>query len=147
MLVNLLRELIPNQKCLLYRTCILLIIPYGFPLQYYNKASLAYPLSIEFSPGDRLIDIFPSYFLFYSLDHKNEKSRKAHICKLDKLIFPVPADSKTAIVVSDTSIKNQVAILIAYIHIYNNSVIKTIYHTINITFTEVKLFAIRYSIN
>ena len=45
------------------------------------------------------------------------------------------------------SIKNQVATLIAYIHIYNNSVIKTLYHTINITFTEVKLFAIRYSIN
>jgi len=75
MLVNSLRELIPNQKCLLYRTCILPIILYSFSLQYYNKASLAYPLRIKFSPRDRLIDIFPSYFLFYSLDHKNEKKK------------------------------------------------------------------------
>ena len=81
------------------------------------------------------------------MDIKSKESRKIHIHKLDELTFQVSADSKIAVVVSDMSIKNQVATLIAYIHIYNNSVIKTLYHTINITFTEVKLFAIRYSIN
>jgi len=105
------------------------------------------PLSIEFSPGNRLIDIFFSYFSFHSLDHKSKESRKAHIYKLDELIFQILADSKTAVVVSDTSIKNQVATLIAHIHIYNNPVIKTLYHVINVTFTEAELFAIRCSIN
>jgi len=56
-------------------------------------------------------------------------------------------NSKTAVVVSDASIKNQVTILIAHIHIYNNLIIKTLYYTINITFTEVELFTIRYGIN
>ena len=44
MLGNLLRRLISSQKCLLYRSCILPILLYGFPLWYYNKAPLAYLL-------------------------------------------------------------------------------------------------------
>lgn len=44
MLRNSSRELIPFQKYLLYRTCILFITLYNFPLWYYNKASLAYLL-------------------------------------------------------------------------------------------------------
>jgi len=38
------RELLSHQKRLLYKTCILSIILYGFPLWYFNKASLLYPL-------------------------------------------------------------------------------------------------------
>ena len=45
------------------------------------------------------------------------------------------------------SIKNQGATSIAYIHIYDNLVIKTLYHTVNITSTEAEFFAIRYGIN
>jgi len=37
--------------------------------------------------------------------------------------------------------------LIAYVHTHDSSVIKTIYHAINITLTEAKLFTIRCSIN
>ena len=55
-------------------------------------------------------------------------------------------DLKTVIVVSDVNIKNQVATLIAYIHIYDNLVIKTLYHAVNIISTEAKLF-VRYDIN
>ena len=43
--------------------------------------------------------------------------------------------------------KNQVATSIAYVHTHNSSIIKTIYHTINIISTEVKLFAIRCRLN
>ena len=46
MLGNSSRGLIPTQKCLLYRTCILPIALYGFPLWYYNKALLLYPLKV-----------------------------------------------------------------------------------------------------
>ena len=45
------------------------------------------------------------------------------------------------------SIKNQVVALIAHIHIYNNPIIKTLYHAINITSTKAELFAIRCGIN
>jgi len=41
-LSNLLRSLIPFQKHLLYRVCILPIVLYRFLLWFYNKASLAY---------------------------------------------------------------------------------------------------------
>jgi len=43
---NLTRGLILSQKHLLYRMCILPITLYGFPLWYYNKAPLLYPLKV-----------------------------------------------------------------------------------------------------
>ena len=54
---------------------------------------------------------------------------------------------KTAVIVSDTSIKNQVTTSIAYIHSFNNPIIKTHHYIINITSTEADLFVIKYSIN
>lgn len=51
------------------------------------------------------------------------------------------------IVVTNASIKNNIATFIAHIHLYANPIIKMLYHTIGITFTEAKLFAIKYSIN
>ena len=88
--------------------------------------------SCEFSLGNRLVNIFPSCFSFYLSDRKNVESKKAHICKLDELILQALVDPRMAIVVSDMSIKNQVAISIAHIHV---------------TFTEVELFTIRCGLN
>ena len=45
------------------------------------------------------------------------------------------------------SIKNQVATLIAYIYIHDNSIIKTLHHMINVTSTKAELFTIRCNIN
>jgi len=90
-----------------------------------EKLTLKQQLSLK-SPvinvNNRLNGIFP----FHSLNRDSEESKKSHIQKLNKLIFQVLADSKTAIVVSNVSIKNQVATLIAHIHVSNNSVIKTV---------------------
>jgi len=52
-----------------------------------------------------------------------------------------------AIVISDTSIKSQVATSITHIHIHDNPVIKTLHHVVNITSIKAKLFAIRCDIN
>ena len=52
-----------------------------------------------------------------------------------------------AIVTTDASIKNDIAISISYMHISNHPLIKTCHHTAFITSLEVKLFTIRYSIN
>ena len=56
-------------------------------------------------------------------------------------------DLKTAVVVSDISIKNQVTTSIAHIHFFNNSIIKTHHYTINIISTKAKLFVIKCGIN
>jgi len=81
------------------------------------------------------------------MNRRNEESIKTYICKLNKIIFQTSSDPKTAVIVLDTSIKNQVTTSIAYIHIHDSSVIKMIHHTINITSTEAEFFTIRCSIN
>ena len=57
------------------------------------------------------------------------------------------SNSKTVIVISDTSIKNNVATSV--LHIYSGSIIlaKTIHYTINITSTKVESFTVKCSIN
>jgi len=100
--------------------------------------------SSEFFPGDRLIDKFPNHFSFHSSNRKNEESLKTHLCNLT---LQASADSQSAIVILDASIKNQVTTLIAHIHIHDNPVIKTVHHVINIITAEAKLFVIRCGIN
>ena len=102
--------------------------------------------SSKFSLGNRLLDIFPSYFSFYLLERKNIERKKAYIYKLNKIILQILADSRIAVIISNVSIKNQVVMFIAHIHIYNKSVIKILYHTIT-TSTEAELFAIRCRLN
>ena len=106
-----------------------------------------YSFSNKFSPRNRLIDVFPSCFSFYLSNRKYTKVKKAHLHKLDELIFHVSVDPKTTIVVSDASIKNQVTTSIAHIYIHDTPVVKMIHHAVNITFTEAKLFVIRCGLN
>jgi len=47
----------------------------------------------------------------------------------------------------DTSVKNNVATSIAYIHVHNKLITKTLHHALNVTSIEAKLFAIRSGIN
>ena len=56
-------------------------------------------------------------------------------------------DLYSIIVISDTSIENNVATSILHIHSNINSIKKTIYHAVNITSTKAKLFTICYGIN
>ena len=51
------------------------------------------------------------------------------------------------LIISDTGVKNNVAMSITYIHVCNRFIIKTIYYVANITSTEAELFTIRCSIN
>ena len=52
-----------------------------------------------------------------------------------------------AIVVTDASIKNNIATLVLHIHICDHSLIKMVHHTAFITSTEAELFAMRCSIS
>jgi len=56
-------------------------------------------------------------------------------------------DIKTIVVISNTSIKNNITMFIAYVHLKSNIVTKTIHHAVNVTSTKAELFAIRCRIN
>ena len=51
-----------------------------------------------------------------------------------------------ALIITDVSIKNNIATSISHIHIQNKPITKTLYHTVNIISTEAKLFTIRYGV-
>ena len=97
----------------------------------------------EFKPGNRIVDIFPDQFSF----HPCLTNIKKHIKNLDEVTFKVSSNPFSTIVVSDASIKNQVATSISYIHSFDKPVIKTLHRAINITIAEAELFTIRCGIN
>jgi len=53
----------------------------------------------------------------------------------------------TAIIVTDASIKNDIATSISHVHICDHPLTKMVHHTAFITSTEAELFAIRCGIN
>jgi len=53
----------------------------------------------------------------------------------------------TAIIATDASIKNDIAISISHVHICDHPLTKTVHHTAFITSIEAELFAIKCSIN
>ena len=117
----------------------------------YNKSHGIFPsfspLNSEFSPGNRIIDNFSDCFSF-NLVNKKEKS-KDKICaqELDKMVLHNSSSPYTALIISDASIKNDIATSISHIHIANCPLIKTVHHTLFVTTTEAELFAIRCGIN
>jgi len=105
------------------------------------------PLNKELSPGSHIIDIFSSHFSFYPYNKHSNVNLKSCICQLNNLTIPSLLNHSYALVVTDASIKNNMAISIAHIHICDKPVVKTLYHVVNITLIEAKLFSIRYGIN
>ena len=105
------------------------------------------PLNLEFSSGNRIIDTFSNHFSFHLFNKYISQNIKSYIQQLDKLAFKSSDFLLSALVITDASIKNNIATFILYIHIYNKPITKTLYHTLNITSTEAEIFAIRCSIN
>jgi len=114
----------------------------------FNKIVLFFSLfNYEFSPGNKLIDVFSNQFSFYLVNKKSNNNVKSYLTKLNNLILQVLSNSQSVIVVTDTSIKNQVATSISHIHSHDRLIIKILHHAVNVMTTEAKLFAIRYDIN
>jgi len=104
------------------------------------------PLHSELSPANRVIDTFSDHFSFHSFS-KYKSNLKEQTQKLNNLAIKSSVTPTLALVITDASVKNNVATSIAHIHIHNHSIIKTLHYTMNVTNTEAKLFAIRYGIN
>ena len=105
------------------------------------------PLNTEFSPGSHLIDIFPSYFSFHLFIKCSDNNLENCSNQLNDTTIMFSLNHSHVLIISDTGIKNNIAISITHIHVHNRPIIKTIYHAANITLTEAKLFAIRCGIN
>ena len=63
------------------------------------------------------------------------------------MVLRCSSESQTALVITDASIKNDIATSILHIHSYNRPLVKTVHHASFVTSTEAELFAIRCSIN
>jgi len=81
------------------------------------------------------------------VNRKNKEIKNTHICNLDKLFFNSLSNPKIVVVISDASIKKNVATSTLYIYSKSNILSKTIHHAVNITSAETELFTIRYGIN
>jgi len=105
------------------------------------------PLDPEFSPGHRIIDNFSNHFSF-NLVNKNDKNpNKTRAQELDDMVLRYSSVPHLALVITDASIKNNIATSISHIHSANQPLIKTVHHASFVTSTEAELFAIRCGIN
>ena len=103
-------------------------------------------LNKEFYLENRLVDSFSNCFSCHKADYSSEGSKSHHCSLLDNIMLNTSSNLSIVIVVSDTSIKNNVNISIAHIHSFSNPLKKTLYHAINVISTEAELFAIRCGI-
>ena len=115
---------------------------------YFNEVFSSFvSFHLEFSPGHRVIDIFSSCFSFYLSSKCKDNNFKAHIQQLDNLVIESLSIFSHTLVITDTSIKNNIATSISHTYIHNKPIIKALYHAVNIMSTKAELFTIRYSIN
>ena len=103
------------------------------------------PLHLELAPDSRIINNFSDCFLF-NLANRKEKD-KIHFQQLNEMVLQSSSSPSMAIVVTDASIKNDIATSILHIHLVNHPLTKTVYHTAFVTSMEAELFAIRCGIN
>jgi len=102
-------------------------------------------LDPELTPGSRVIDTFQDWFSFnLSNKVKNDTARSQ---QLDNITIVSSLLSHMALIVSNTSIKHDIATSVLHIHMRDKPLIKTVYHAVFITSTEAKLFAIRCGLN
>ena len=88
-----------------------------------------------------------SLIIFFHSFSECKSNLKERTQKLDNLAIELSVTPTLALVITDASIKNNVATSIAHIHIHNHPIIKILHHAMNVISTEAELFAIRYGIN
>ena len=97
----------------------------------------------ELSPVFYLVDMFSNHFFFYIVNCKDADTKNAHHNKLNKIYEESLQNLNTILIISDTSVKNNIVTSILYIQRDQNIIAKTAYYVINIISTEMKLFSIR----
>ena len=117
----------------------------------YNKSHGIFPsfspISIEFSPGNRIINDFSDQFSFNLVNRKEKMKVNNRALELDEMVLQTSSSPHTALVITDASIKNNIATSISHIHSMNSPLTKIVHHASFVTSTEAELFAIRCGIN
>ena len=105
------------------------------------------PLNQEFVPGLCIIDIFSNHLSFNLATKKDKEKDKIRTHELDTMVLHNSLSPHTALVITDASIKNDIAASISHIHIANRPLTKIVHHVSFVTSTKAELFAIRCGIN
>jgi len=105
------------------------------------------PLNLEFWFGSRIVDNFSYRFSFHPFSKSSDCSFKLCTQQLDNLAIESSSSVTNVLIIMDASVKNSVATSISHIHVHNKPVVKTLYHTVNITSTEVEFFTLHCGIN
>jgi len=105
------------------------------------------PINPEFYPGNRIIDTYANCFSFHLFNKHISYNIKSCIQELDKIAIESSDDPSFALIVTEASIKNNVATSIAHIHVHDKPITKTLHHALNVTSTKAGLFTIRCGIN
>ena len=104
-------------------------------------------LNKEFHSEKKLIDIFSNCFSFYKANWNSDKSKTYHCNLLDDIVLNASSVSLIVVILLDASIKNNTAMSITHIYLFNSPLKKTLYHAINVMLMKVELFTIRCGIN
>ena len=105
------------------------------------------PLNPGFFPGSCIMDNFSDRFPFNLVNKKEKDKDKICTQELDDMVLRNSSSLHTALVITDASIKNDIATSISHIHIANHPLTKTVHHAAFVTSMEVELFTIRCGIN
>jgi len=105
------------------------------------------PLNPEFFPGSHIMENFSDQFSFNLVNKKEKDKDKIHAQELDDMVLRNSSLHYTALVITDASIKNDIATSISHVYIANHPLTKTVHHTAFVISTEAELFAIRCGIN
>ena len=88
----------------------------GHLINSYNKSYSIFPsfspLHQEFTPGFCLSDIFSDHFSFNLANKKEKDKDKIHAQELDDMALRISSFPNTALIVTDASIKNNIATFI-----------------------------------
>jgi len=113
----------------------------------FNKVFLLFdPINPKFQPGNKIIDNFSNHVSFHLFSKCNDCTFEKYIQQLDALAIESSNSLTNALVIMNTSIKNNVTVFIAHIHVHNKPMVKTLHHTINVTSSKAEFFVIRCGI-
>ena len=104
-------------------------------------------LNKELSPGFHLVDTFLNYFSFLSVNQKNPDVLTFHYNRLINIFENLFINQDTVVIITNTSIKNNIATSVSHMYKRQKVITKSVYHAINITSIKAELFAIRCEIN
>jgi len=95
----------------------------------YNKSLGIFPsfspISIEFSPGNHIIDNFSDQFSFNLVNRKRKTKINNRALELNEMVLQASSSSHTALVITDASIKNNIATSVSHIHSMNSPLTKS----------------------